>query len=406
MNTKRQHIVRALLLTGALALTVPQAALALTPACTQINNRATVTYDVGGITQTPIDSKNGNNGNADEATSFYVGVKVDVVVTKKDASIVSVAPGLTTATLTYNVANIGNATMKYALTASNKVNGIANPFALPAAAVDNFDGTINFTNGTAGSTSTIASLAPGVAGQDVTVIVTIPNTQVNNDLSVFLLKAQSQLVGDGSDVNAKNINTKTGANIGGATCTAAGPATATIDIVAADGAGTAGDGDNANDGASSARDAFLVSAAGLTITKSSAVYWDPVNLFVSPKAIPGAVITYTVSIANAAGGANATNVKVIDDLASAITNGVTFGNGSTDAGQTDTNYNDGTTSCLGGGARGIVVDGVCKSNANDADFTSWNQAADPNGGTNKVGASNITVNAGSTSTVKYQVTIQ
>lgn len=393
---KKRNLIIAGLLLAVIVLAGPQMAMAAnnyTPACTQISNIATISYQVGSVQQTPVQSNGGT------PTTFYVGVKVDVLVTRTDVATVTVYPGSLATAMTFSVTNNGNATQKYALTAIPEANGTANPFG--GVLTDTFDGTGIITNGTLGTTSSIAGLAPD-ASQAVTIVVNVPPSQVNNDLAVYGLKAQTQWVGTSTDINTKN-GTAAGSLVGGGLCTALGATT--VDVVAADGAGT--DGDVANDGAHSARDAYLVSAAALTITKSSAVYWDPVNLTTSPKAIPGAVITYTVSISNASGVANATSVGLVDDLTSEITaNHLTFGNGM--AGAPNTSFNDGTTNCTGSGAGyGVVVAGACRTDVFAGnDGASWNDPADSNGGTNKVSVTGLTVNAGSSVVIKYQATIR
>jgi hypothetical protein len=398
---KTRSLIIAGLLLGVIVLAGPQMAVAAnnyTPACTQISNIATISYQVGGVQQANIQSNGGT------PTTFYVGVKVDVLVTRTDLAAVTVYPGSLATALTFSITNNGNATQKYALTAIPEANGTANPFL--GILTDTFNGTNPVTNGTAGLTSSIATLAPD-ASQAVTIVVDTPLGQANNDLAVYGLMAQSQWIGTSTDINSKN-GTAAGTLVGGALCNALGATT--VDVVAADGAGA--DDSGANDGAHSARDAYLVSAANLTIAKSQAVYWDPVNLLVSPKAIPGAVITYTVTITNAASVAQATNVNLVDDLNNeiAVTNHLAFGNGMT--GAPNTSFNDspggGTTNCTGSGAGyGIVVDGVCKSNVFAGnDGASWSDAGDANGGTNKVSVTGLTVNASSSVVIKYQATIQ
>ncbi len=73
--------------------------------------------------------------------------------------------------------------------------------------------------------------------------------------------------------------------------------------------------DDARDGKHSAFATFTVSAAAVTVGKTAVVYSDPFNgAGGNPKAIPGAVITYTVTVTNAAGGSQATNVSITDNL--------------------------------------------------------------------------------------------
>jgi hypothetical protein len=101
-------------------------------------------------------------------------------------------------------------------------------------------------------------------------------------------------------------------------------------------------------------------------------------------------MTYTITVSNAAGGANATNVTVSDNLT---------GMPATFAAQ----FGDATDTC--GGGLGIVVDadgpggaaGVCNSNAADADNGSF--------AANIVTVSGLTINAGTSATVKFQVIV-
>jgi hypothetical protein len=418
MKTKRQHLFRGLLLSGAMALTAPHAALALnTPACTQITNRAYIDYEIGGVKQTQIASKD-SLGN-DLPTSFFVGVNVDLTVTKVEATLLAItyAPGAINATMNFTLQNASNTGMLYDLTATNLPDGTASPIGAPPHA-DNFNATVVSVNGALAASTTTAEIPRG-GSLVIPVVVSIPAGQVNNDLSVWKLVAQSKLPGTGATVvGSKNV-TLTGDNIGGALCTsvATGAKTANIAVVSRNGNGT--DTVATDYGQASDRNAILVTAAGLTITKSSKVHWDPVNLFASPKAIPNAVVTYTITIANANGAATASNIQVVDDLTAMVNTATNLHFGNEIAANTSfNNINDDTdlikVNCsLLGADYGILVNGFCKQNpVAGADGASWNDPTDPALATSplprtyRVVASGITVNGNSSATVKYQVTIQ
>lgn len=49
-----------------------------------------------------------------------------------------------------------------------------------------------------------------------------------------------------------------------------------------------------------------------TFSKTSAIYWDPGNQFTNPKAIPGGLITYTITTANPAYSLTSGSISVID----------------------------------------------------------------------------------------------
>jgi uncharacterized repeat protein (TIGR01451 family) len=93
----------------------------------------------------------------------------------------------------------------------------------------------------------------------------------------------------------------------------------TQQVVFADAAGSA-TGDVARDGRHSATGTYTVSTATLTVTKTSAVVSDPFNGTTNPKRIPGAVVRYTIVVANT-GAANATNVIVRDPIPANTTYG-------------------------------------------------------------------------------------
>ena len=76
-------------------------------------------------------------------------------------------------------------------------------------------------------------------------------------------------------------------------------------------------GNTARNGTSWAYDDYTVSAPVLSVAKTSRIVSDGVSAS-NPKAIPGAVVEYCISVANGAGGATASGV-VISDLVPANT---------------------------------------------------------------------------------------
>jgi len=72
--------------------------------------------------------------------------------------------------------------------------------------------------------------------------------------------------------------------------------------------------DAGRDGAEAANNQYNISAATLAVVKSAAIISDPVNgIGATRKAIPGAVIEYTIVVTNS-GGANATAVVLSDNI--------------------------------------------------------------------------------------------
>ena len=144
----------------------------------------------------------------------------------------------------------------------------------------------------------IASLA-AAASKTVYVVCSIPSTQVNGDVAVVGLKATAQVAGSCSTSCTALVQT-------------AGANTAGVDTVFGDAAGTD---DAARDAAFSARDAYKVTSATITVTKTATIVCDPVESTTNPKNIPGAIVKWTLTISNAAGaGASAILSTVTDTL--------------------------------------------------------------------------------------------
>jgi uncharacterized repeat protein (TIGR01451 family) len=300
------------MLTGILVFIGAPAAWATgTPSGTTISNQATVDYQVGGVSQTPVSSGD---------ISFVVDRMVDLTVAEANSAYTNVAPGATTQVVTFTVANTGNAALDFDL--SSVVN-LASSQADPFGGTDSLDVTIvdAFVDSegpgpTGGGTPYDSSAHTYSAGADtataiddlpqdqminVYVVVNIPATAVNGDIAGIVLTALARNT-DGSDL----VET-------------AGGDTTSVDTVFADGAG---DTDADRDAQHSDTDAFQVLSAVLTVTKTSAVVEDPVNGTTNPKAIPGAYIEYTITVTNAAGaGSTATAVVFADDLSTEIGNG-------------------------------------------------------------------------------------
>lgn len=367
----------ALLAFAALALAVPFAAQAAgTASGTPIANTATVVYTVASVTQPTIST--GPSG------TFVVDTKVNLTVQRVDATYVTSAPSAT-GYLTFRVVNNGNATQDFALTAISA--GIADPFG----GTDNFDATsvqvFRDSNGdgiytAATDTFTFIDELVSDATATVFIVATMPVSVGTGSIAAYALLATTYDAGTVGTLGPVQTTQTAGAG------TLLG-----VDVVFADTANANVAADGNRDGQASDRSAFRISAAALTILKSAATYSDPFNGTTNPKAIPGAVMTYTITVSNAAGGANATNVTISDNLTGMP---VTFA----------TQFGDATDTCAGG--QGIVVDadgpggapGVCKTNAGGDDNADFGATAG-----NTVTVSGLTINAGTSATVKFQVTV-
>ena len=318
-------MIRTSRLLGAVSI-VPLIALGASPALaagtaanTTIENTVTVSYQVGGVTQTD-----------QQATDeFVVDRKIDLTVAEVGGTQTVVSPGSTQQVTTFQVTNLSNDTADFGLTVDQQAGG-AGAFG----GTDNFDTTNTLiyvdTDGDGDWTDEVAvtyidELAPDET-RTVFVVSDVPIDQVTGDVATVILAATAYA---GGAVGSQ----------GALLTTSATNTVDAVDTVLADGAGET---DAQYDGAFSAADDYVVSAAALTVTKISSVIEDPVSGTTNPKAIPGAVIQYCISVTNAAGSATATGVTVTDDVPTGLT-------------YTDANFPVSTdsTSCDVAGATGI-----------------------------------------------------
>src|SRR5262245_50049635 len=107
------------------AMAVSQQGLAAgTAADTNIVNRATVNFQVGGVAQTPIESSPLGNSTAGVGagadTTFKVDNKIDLTVTEVGAAATTVSAGAVNQVTTFKVTNTGNYQQGYNLTAANE----------------------------------------------------------------------------------------------------------------------------------------------------------------------------------------------------------------------------------------------------------------------------------------------
>ncbi|HEY9181860.1 MAG TPA: hypothetical protein VIQ99_01595, partial [Gammaproteobacteria bacterium] len=283
----------------------------LTPAGTFINNRATVNYTVGGAPQTPIESSPTGNTTpgvtAGADTTFVVDNRVDLTVAESSGNATITAPGATTPWLAFTVTNTGNATQGYQLSFTEEAGtllfgntdnddfGVGNLLLLVDEDPSLGQGTGNdLFDGTETATA-IDSLAPGYS---VTVFVVSPNvplTLTNGDFANVRLQAQTAVAGTN------------GATLVVASTVANDPTT--VEILFAD----AG-----NDATQSAADQFAVQSAALTVTKTQTVIDDGFGS-ASPRAIPNAVVEYTITVANGSTTTAATGVAISDPIPAATT---------------------------------------------------------------------------------------
>ena len=242
-----------------------------------VNNTATVSYDVGLVSQTPIPAA---------APQFLIDRRVDFSVTSDTDSEI-VAPGALNLTFDFIVQNDSNSTMDFEITLRQMI---------PA------DGEIN---GIVGSTD---------ADVDVDTIVFtdyIDDLAEDGNITVTI---------NGDDVAYAWVNTSV-ANIE-ITVTAFDPSGVDGGRIPLDDTSASPDdpdeidnvlADADNNGLETAADGVIVQSADLVITKAVLVISDPVNgVDVNAKAIPGAVLEYTITIDNTLGAVPAIGISIAD----------------------------------------------------------------------------------------------
>jgi uncharacterized repeat protein (TIGR01451 family) len=343
-----------------------------TTAGTIISNQASIGYSVGGVAQDTINSS---------ALTFVVDRKVNLTAATSDSAVVVVSPGSTKYVLTFTVTNTGNGVQDVNLAATALAGGLAK-----FGGNDNVNASsisVYVENGTNSgyqdSEDTATYIDELAAGDAKTVyIVGVFNGSYNiNDIASYHLLATARAGGTG------------GSQGGALTQTTGAEDPDAEDTVFADGAGSDTTNDAARDAKHSSQSDFKVLSANLSVNKTSLVISDPINNTSNPKAIPGAVVEYTIEISNAADSATATSIAVTDSLNAAITAGsLAFNEDAYASGRgikvTAPNIN-------GGAAKNLTNAG----SDDEGDFTS-----------NVVTVTGINLSAGQSAIIKFRVTVQ
>ncbi len=289
----------------ATVLLLTQHALAVgTTAGTDVDNMATVNYDVAGNPQTEIESSpTGNSvpGANGTVTSFEVDNRVDFTLTQVGAAHTAVAPGDTDAFVEFLLTNTGNSAMDFRMVATQLGSGDGAVNTLVDTDVNMNSVRVRVGNG--GGVPVLADLVyVDELAEDASVTI-----YVFADAGVALVNADIANLELAATAAAAGVALTLGLDLVDDAGNPDDPAV--VDIVFADGVTAPGLGD----GVESDRDGFEVSSAALEITKVLTVISDPFNLTVSPKAIPGAVVEYVITIDNT-GVDDADNVVITDAI--------------------------------------------------------------------------------------------
>ncbi len=370
MKTSKRNKLLGLALTGSFGLL--GATNAFAAAGVAISNTATLGYDVGGTTQTVIESAAGagnstpgiNNGTP---TLFVEDRVINFTVTRE--TLASPVPGSTQQVVSFLVDNTGNGTHGFLLAGVHNLGAIdpagsGNSDVFTPTTIETYVDANN--NGILDAAEIVASgafistLAPAAAPVRVFVVADIPlnsrvpNPLVNGDVAVVSLvahpaetlpdsgattgiAADAIVIDDNGNFSPGGTFTNGTAIVpdaaGSAATVADDPATmqtvfndtATTDVVTGATIDANGNVDVNQNAQQSAYSSYTIATAALTVAKTIAsgtlplggALWDPINNAVSPKSIPGAYITYAVTITNS-GAANADLTTLSDTLAAAL----------------------------------------------------------------------------------------
>ena len=312
-HTRARLLALSLLAATTLVTALPARA-AGTVAGTSIANRATVNYAVGGVAQPQIGSSpTGNSSGAGTDTTFLVDNKVNLSVLETNAAGANTSPGLTTAGIANAVAvfkltNTGNNPQGYTFAVTQPVGGTV-------FSSDTFD-MLNTKAVVSGAACSTASTTTPTYNSGTDTATTVPTLSPDTCVYVIVLGDTPNGLVNGAAATVQLTATTVVANtLAALTQTVGADNPNAVDVVFADPAGSAGGAhatQTAGDGKAFDYDQYIVVAPSLTVTKTSAVVSDPINNTTNPKAIPGATLQYTITVANAVAGAAAAAVTIAD----------------------------------------------------------------------------------------------
>lgn len=301
---------------------------------TDITNISLLSFSVGGVAQNQICSSvagnsistvtttgstcGGGGGAGGTFTTFKVDNKVNLSVVEGSfngtaivnaGAVTNVTPGASAQVTSFVVTNTGNTAQGYTFNALNQlvttdILGTADSINVTITNVfvdANGDGMYD-----AGDTAiAISSLAPD-ASVTVFVVASIPAGATNGQQANITLTATTTTAGTATAVAAT-----------------VGADTAGVDIVFADAAttelgfvGTSA----ARDGQATARDAYRIASAVISVAKTSLLMCDPFNgSGPDRKHIPGSIVRWTITISNAVTATSSATLATVTDALNANT---------------------------------------------------------------------------------------
>jgi len=284
-----------------------------TAAETSVDNSASLSFSVGGVAQTAV------NSNTD---TFVVDKKVDFVLTNNDSDQIVVVPGDTGKITTWSITNEGNLAQKFSFTAAQLTGGET----IYGDADTQDSEALSLEYSTDGGSTWNPLTTIEIAMDDtvsIQVKTDIDSSRVDGD--VLNIKLEAVAVDDGG---SPEVSTS-GADTAGS-----------LDVVLAEAAGATGDAKE--NGTFIAWGGYIVNAPNLNLIKSSCVLKDPINgVSANAKRIPGATVLYMLDIHNAGTTTDATDVTISDTL-SDLLDFSTVSNLKADDGQSSCSCSNGT----------------------------------------------------------------
>jgi len=322
-------------MTTIMLLTTLEVSAGGTAAGTSVDNSASLSFSVGGVAQTAV------NSNTD---TFVVDKKVDFVLTNNDADQVLVVPGDTGKITTWSITNEGNLAQKFTFSAAQLTGG--ETIYGDADTKDSEALTVEYSTDGGSTWNALTTLEIAIDNTvSIQIKTDIDSTRVDGDVMNIKLEAVAVDAGGSAEVATSGADTAS-----------------SVDVVLAEAAGATGDAKE--NGTFVVWGGYVVNAPNLSLTKSSCALEDIVNgVSANAKRIPGATVLYLLDIHNSGTTTDATDVTISDTLAVTL-DVATVSNLKTDDGQTScscangTAYSGGTSATNSGTGSTIKVEGL------------------------------------------------
>ena len=289
-----------------------------TEAGTLVENKATLSYSVGGAVQSPIES---------DVSDFLVDNKVDLNVTGDSAANIIVGPSSSRATtgnkLSYTLTNEGNLEQDFKIAVSHLSTDQFDAGTAPVTTTPQAAEVCQYTI-TPTTTPASAATGPHNLADAPTVTLGIDETAL---IEVICSMPNRPDVSDGDLSTIDVLATAVDAFGSAMAETTTADNEDTVDVVLADDNAATTTDTAARNAMHSDTQTFEIDAPMLSVVKTSAVLSDPLNLTTNPKRIPGAIVEYTITIQNTS-DSEATGVTATDLLSAEVDGEVKFVAGS------------------------------------------------------------------------------